>query len=224
MSDAPNTQVNSVRREVLTYARDKATEQPGLFSLTVPTGGGKTLSSLAFALEHAVNHGLARVIYVIPYTSIIEQTARVFRQALGGTGDDVSDFIIEHHSAFDEERIREREAKDKLRLAMENWDAPIIVTTAVQFFESLFANRPSRCRKLHNIAPQRRLFSTRRRHCHWGCCGLAWPRSTSWHETGEPASYYAPLHSPRSTQRTVSLVVWRDCARSRRTRRACIES
>ena len=151
MSDAPNTQVNSVRREVLTYARDKATEQPGLFSLTVPTGGGKTLSSLAFALEHAVNHGLARVIYVIPYTSIIEQTARVFRQALGGTGDDVSDFIIEHHSAFDEERIREREAKDKLRLAMENWDAPIIVTTAVQFFESLFANRPSRCRKLHNI-------------------------------------------------------------------------
>ena len=118
----------------------------------MPTGGGKTLTSLAFALEHALRFDLSRVIYVIPYMSIIEQTAAVFREALRGTGTDAPDFVIEHHSTFDEDRIGSRESKDKLRLAMENWDAPIIVTTAVQFFESLFANRPSRCRKLHNIA------------------------------------------------------------------------
>ena len=144
--------VNDLRQEVLAHVRGKAAESPGLFTLTVPTGGGKTLASLAFALDHARLHGLARVIYVIPYMSIIEQTAAVFRKALQG-GDTVEpDFVIEHHSTFDEERIGRREARDKLRLAMENWDAPIIVTTAVQFFESLFSNRPSRCRKLHNIA------------------------------------------------------------------------
>ena len=135
---------------MLAAAREKAENPPGLFTLTAPTGGGKTLSSLAFALRHAVRHGLARIVYVIPFTSIVEQTAAVFRDALGG-GDD-ADFVIEHHGAFDEDRVGEREARDKLRLAMENWDAPIVVTTAVQFFESLFANRPSRCRKLHNIA------------------------------------------------------------------------
>ena len=143
--------VNDLRREVLAHARRRAAEPRGVFSLTVPTGGGKTLASLAFALDHARRHGLDRVIYVIPYMSIIEQTAGEFRRALRD-GDTPVDFVIEHHSTFDEERIRERESRDKLRLAMENWDAPIIVTTAVQFFESLFANRPSRCRKLHNIA------------------------------------------------------------------------
>lgn len=151
MSNAGDTEVNRLRHRVLLHARGKAAEAPGLFSFTVPTGGGKTLSSLAFALEHAVRHGLTRVIYVIPYTSIIDQTAHVFRQALRANGDDPVDFIVEHHSAFEEERIREREAQEKLRLAMDNWDAPVIVTTAVQFFESLFANRPSQCRKLHNI-------------------------------------------------------------------------
>ena len=144
--------VNDLRQEVLAHVRGKAAESPGLFTLTVPTGGGKTLASLAFALDHARLHGLARVIYVIPYMSIIEQTAAVFRKALQGRDTDEPDFVIEHHSTFDEERIGRREARDKLRLAMENWDAPIIVTTAVQFFESLFSNRPSRCRKLHNIA------------------------------------------------------------------------
>lgn len=152
ISTTTDTEVNRLRREVLVHARQKADEMPGLFTLTVPTGGGKTLSSLAFALKHAVRHNLCRVIYVIPYTSIIDQTAHVFREALVKSGDDSADFVIEHHSAFDEDRLSEREARDKLRLAMENWDAPIIVTTAVQFFESLFANRPSRCRKLHNIA------------------------------------------------------------------------
>ena len=136
----------------MNHARSKAAEPPGLFTLTVPTGGGKTLTSLAFALGHAVRHGRTRVIYVIPYMSIIEQTAAVFRDALATGEGEGSDFLVEHHSTFDEEKIGNREAKDKLRLAMENWDAPIIVTTAVQFFESLFANRPSRCRKLHNIA------------------------------------------------------------------------
>ncbi len=151
MSSAEDTDVNRLRQRVLHHARGQATEAPGLFSFTVPTGGGKTLSSLAFALEHAVRHSLERVIYVIPYTSIIDQTARVFRNSLSADSDDPAGFIIEHHSAFDEEQIREREAQEKLRLAMENWDAPIIVTTTVQFFESLFANRPSQCRKLHNI-------------------------------------------------------------------------
>ena len=144
--------VNDLRQEVLTHVRGKATEPPGLFTLTVPTGGGKTLTSLAFALDHARRHGLARVIYVIPYMSIIEQTAAVFRTALLGGDAEEPDFVIEHHSTFDEDRIGRREAREKLRLAMENWDAPIIVTTAVQFFESLFSNRPSRCRKLHNVA------------------------------------------------------------------------
>ena len=144
--------VNDLRQEVLAHVRGKATEPPGLFTLTVPTGGGKTLTSLAFALDHARRHGLARVIYVIPYMSIIEQTAAVFRAALRRGDAEEPDFVIEHHSTFDEDRIGRREAREKLRLAMENWDAPIIVTTAVQFFESLFSNRPSRCRKLHNVA------------------------------------------------------------------------
>ena len=146
------SEVNDLRQEVLRHARKKAAEPPGLFTLTVPTGGGKTLTSLAFALDHAVRHGLSRVIYVIPYMSIIEQTAAVFREALRDGDADVADFVVEHHSTFDEDRVGSREAKDKLRLAMENWDVPIIVTTAVQFFESLFSDRPSRCRKLHNIA------------------------------------------------------------------------
>jgi len=150
-AEAAPTAVNDLRAEVLAHARQRAEERPGLFTLTVPTGGGKTLTSLAFALDHGVRHGLDRVIYVIPYTNIIEQTADVFRHALAATPD-AADFVIEHHSAFEDDGIRERSGRQKLGLAMENWDAPIVVTTAVQFFESLFANRTSRCRKLHNIA------------------------------------------------------------------------
>ena len=150
LADASTSEVNAVRASVLEHVRDKADAEPGVFMLTVPTGGGKTLTSLAFALRHALAHDLDRVIYVLPFTTIIEQTARVFRDALGEDND--VDFVVEHHSAFDERQVRGRESLDKLKLAMENWDAPVVVTTTVQFFESLFANRPSRCRKLHNIA------------------------------------------------------------------------
>lgn len=150
--------VNQARARILNTVRERAVDlDPGLFSLTVPTGGGKTLASLAFALDHAIKYGLRRIIYVIPYTSVVEQTAQVFREALG---DD--DAILEHHSAFDAETFfkdhgpaEDFEGADgvaKLRRDAQNWDRPIIVTTAVQFFESLYAHRPSKCRKLHNIA------------------------------------------------------------------------
>ncbi len=136
-----NTMVNEIRRKVRAKCVLMAAEDQGIFSLTVPTGGGKTLSSLAFGLHHAVKHNLDRIVYVIPYTSIIEQNAEVFRAAVG------SEQVVEHHSNLDE-----KDSTYPSRLAAENWDAPIIVTTAVQFFESLFASRPGRCRKLHNIA------------------------------------------------------------------------
>lgn len=149
-----------LREEIRAHALDRAAETPGLFTLTVPTGGGKTLTSLSFALEHARRHDLQRIVYVIPFTSIIEQTANVFREALGITPD--SSLLLEHHSAFDWDRVAPNDEADtegegrsgaaKLRRAAENWDAPIVVTTAVQFYESLFAARPSRCRKLHNLA------------------------------------------------------------------------
>lgn len=138
--------INDLRSDILAHIRGKAAMPPGLFTLTVPTGGGKTLASLGFALDHAKKYGHERIIYVIPFTSIIDQTAAIFRNVLG------EDVLLEHHSAIDEEANRKREARDKLRLAMEDWAAPVVVTTSVQFFESLFAGRPSRCRKLHNIA------------------------------------------------------------------------
>lgn len=148
-----DTNVNQIRAGILRHVRQQSEHAPGLFSLTVPTGGGKTLASLAFALDHAIRHGLRRVIFVIPFTSIVEQNAAVFRAALGPLGEAA---VLEHHSAFAAPKSSRDEpdryqAQEKLKLAMENWDAPIVVTTAVQFFESLFAARPSQCRKLHNI-------------------------------------------------------------------------
>ena len=144
-----NSEVNRLRANILRHVREQAALPPGLFTLTVPTGGGKTLASLAFAFDHALTHDLRRIIYVIPFTSIAEQNAAVFREAFGELGETA---VLEHHSAFDDKTLKDKDSRDKLRLAAENWDKPVIVTTAVQFFESLFADRSSRCRKLHNIA------------------------------------------------------------------------
>jgi CRISPR-associated endonuclease/helicase Cas3 len=141
--------VNLLRTDILNHVRAQAAQKPGLFSLTVPTGGGKTLASLAFALDHAKIYGHDRIIYAIPFTSIIDQTAAIFSDLLG------ADHILEHHSAIDNDAIengQRRDWRDKLKLAMEDWAAPIVVTTNVQFFESLFASRTSAVRKLHNIA------------------------------------------------------------------------
>ncbi len=151
----PEQEINRRRTEILNACLDKAQEPTGYFTLTVPTGGGKTIASMAFALNHACIHNLRRVIYVLPFTSIIEQNAAVFRQALGDLG---AENVLEHHSNFDWEGGSEADddetnrLQEKLKLAAENWDIPIVVTTNVQFFESLFASQKSRTRKLHNIA------------------------------------------------------------------------
>lgn len=137
---ASKTPVNRIRADILAQCRNQADKEHGLFSLTVPTGGGKTLSSMAFALEHAVKHNKDRIIMVIPYTSIIEQTSKTYKEIFRDEN------VIEHHSSLDPDKETLQS-----RLASENWDAPIVVTTSVQFFESLFAAKSSACRKLHNI-------------------------------------------------------------------------
>ncbi len=144
-----NSKINIKRSEILKRCLHISENEKGLFTLTVPTGGGKTYSSLAFALNHANIHNLERIIYVIPYTSIIEQNAKVFKDALGNEN------VLEHHSnfQFDKENFENiRSTSEKLKHASENWDIPIVVTTNVQFFESLFSNRSSKCRKVHNMA------------------------------------------------------------------------
>ena len=141
-----NTDINTVngrRTEILKNCYEMGKREKGLFRLTVPTGGGKTIASLAFALQHALKHHMDRVIYVIPYTSIIEQNAKIFRTILG------TENVLENHCNVDYEASEELKP---MQLAAENWDKPVIVTTNVQFFESLFANKSSKCRKIHNIA------------------------------------------------------------------------
>ena len=133
--------VNSIRSEIREHCIKASKEKPGIYSLSVPTGGGKTLSGTEFALKHCLKHSKKRIIYVIPYTSIIEQTAKILKNYFG------KENVIEHHSNADLSEISQA-----AKLSAENWDAPIIVTTNVQFFESLFAASPSKCRKLHNIA------------------------------------------------------------------------
>ncbi|HMP72512.1 MAG TPA: CRISPR-associated helicase Cas3' [Kiritimatiellia bacterium] len=128
------------RSDILWHCLEKAKRIPGLYSLTVPTGGGKTLASMAFALKHSECHGHQRIIYAIPYTSIIEQTAKVFRSILG------EDAVLEHHSSFEPDQEDQRS-----RLASENWGAPLVVTTNVQLFNSLYSNRTSACRKNHHL-------------------------------------------------------------------------
>ncbi len=143
----PTREIDILRQKILNSCIEKASAPRGIFSLTVPTGGGKTVASMAFALNHAVANSMKRIIYVIPYTSIIEQNAKVFRDILG------QENVVEHHSQVSYELSENAdELEYRSALATENWDAPVIVTTAVQFFESLYANRSSKCRKLHNIA------------------------------------------------------------------------
>src|SRR6266508_2455663 len=148
-------ELNALRNRIFQQCLNAAALPPGFYSLTVPTGGGKTISAMAFALEHAARHNRRWVIVVLPYLSIIEQNAAQYRRILDPENRGI---VIEHHSAVaapedkDESRPRAPFEKHASEYAAENWDAPIIITTSVQFIESLFASRTSRCRKLHNIA------------------------------------------------------------------------
>lgn len=139
------SEVNAIRRTVQERCVSVSNVKKGFYSLTVPTGGGKTLSSLVWALRHAVHNGMKRIIIAIPYTSIIAQTASILKQIFG------EEAVLEHHSNFDPQSLKSKEMQHKAKLATENWDYPIVVTTNVQLFESMFSNKPSDCRKLHNI-------------------------------------------------------------------------
>jgi CRISPR-associated endonuclease/helicase Cas3 len=141
----PGSPLAALRNRIFDTALERAALPPGFFSLTVPTGGGKTLASMAFALAHARAHGLRRVIVVIPYLSIIEQNAAEYRRIFGDK------VVLENHSGVRPADDASEEEESRLELISENWDAPIVVTTSVQFLESLFASNPSRCRKLHRI-------------------------------------------------------------------------
>lgn len=145
LASQPPTRVVEQRRRVLTWCLEGAKGPRGAYTLTVPTGGGKTLSSLAFAVRHALHHGLERVVVAVPFISILDQTADVFRDVFAPVlGEPV---LVEHHSNV----VTEHDTVVN-RLASENWDAPLVVTTQVQLFESLFSNRPRDCRKLHRLA------------------------------------------------------------------------
>lgn len=139
------SEVNRIRRMVQEQCCKTASGGKGFYSLTVPTGGGKTLASLLWAMNHAVVHHMSRIIIAIPYTSIIVQTAGILKKIFG------EENVLEHHSNFNPDDIKDEGKREKAKLATENWDYPIIVTTNVQLFESMFSSRPSDCRKLHNL-------------------------------------------------------------------------
>ncbi len=142
---APDTAVNRLRAEVRAACRGCSQLPQGVFTLTAPTGSGKTLAAMEFALQHAVRHGLRRIVVALPFTAILEQSADAYRRGFGAVDGDAT--VLEHHTSLDP--LRETA---KSRVACENWDAPVVVTTNVQLLESLFARRSSRCRKLHNLA------------------------------------------------------------------------
>ena len=142
---ALDTEVNQIRNYVQDQCVKESQGGMGFYSLTVPTGGGKTLASVLWALQHAVKNNLQRIIIAIPYTSIIVQTAATLKNIFG------EDNVLEHHSNVNPEDTKDKELRERLQLSTENWDYPIIVTTNVQLFESLFSNKRSACRKLHNI-------------------------------------------------------------------------
>lgn len=143
---AQETEVNKIRNYVQNQCIKQSQNKKGFYSLTVPTGGGKTLSSILWALRHAVTNGQQHIIIAIPYTSIIVQTASILKKIFGNEN------VLEHHSNINLKEIKNKECRERLQLATENWDYPIIITTNVQLFESLFSNKRSDCRKLHNIA------------------------------------------------------------------------
>lgn len=140
LSSLPSSPINELRNLIQAKCEEASTHTPGFFELTVPTGGGKTIASIIWAINHAIKFNKKRIIIAIPFTSIIVQTAATLRKIFG------EENVIEHHSAMNEST-----ADSRSLLACENWDAPIIVTTNVQLFESMFSNRPSKCRKLHSI-------------------------------------------------------------------------
>ena len=142
---ALDSEVNQLRKQVQQRCRDVAASQRGIYSLTVPTGGGKTLASVLWAIKHAIHNGQQRIIIAIPYTSIIVQTASTLKKIFGENN------VLEHHSNFNPDTIVDDYQRNRARLATENWDYPIVVTTNVQLFESIYSNKPSACRKLHNI-------------------------------------------------------------------------
>lgn len=146
--------INILRNKVREYAVSEANGPTGFYSMTLPTGLGKTLASVSWALYHAKNNNLNRIIIVLPFISIIDQTANELKRIFG------EEWVLEHHSGYNEDKEINKQISQETediesyqkRLATENWDYPIIVTTSVQFFESLFSNKPSKCRKVHNIA------------------------------------------------------------------------
>lgn len=154
VSGASDTLVGQARHAMYEACLHAAAQPPGLFRLAMPTGGGKTRSAMAFALQHALHHGQQRVIVAVPFMSITEQTAAVYRTIFHAVASDAP-VVLEHHSGADAQRYK----ADYLvpnqmwsRLAAENWGAPIVVTTTVQLFESVFTNKTRRCRKLHRLA------------------------------------------------------------------------